>query len=161
MNSTVPVAGQINALTISVTHPAVLEYSINPNIGDNGEFIAPDIIIKNNTKVPIRVTVKSLTSTTGGTLQFTDVEESDKDWKNLDLNDSKSYIALGIKINDAVGWNAGYNESIHYAIKSHPTLFGSLSANSSGAMVMQANFGLAFDQSYTAMFSLIFIFNLV
>ena len=84
-----------------------------------------------------------------------------KDWTNLNLADSKTYIALGVKIKDSIGWNTGYDISTHYAVKADPTLFGSLPALTTGTMTLDANFGLAFDQSYPAMHSLIFMFNLV
>ena len=158
---TVPVEGTIEALTISVTHPATLAYTIDPNTGTNGEFVAPDIPITNNTKVPVNITVQSLTSSTGGTIQFTDVASDAQDWANLSLADSKTYIALGIKVKDETGWNEGYSTGMHYAVAADPTLFGSLPANATGTMALEANFGLAFDQSYTAMHNLIFMFNLV
>lgn len=161
VSATVPVEGTIGALEISVTHPATLTYSINPNAGANGDFIAPDIPITNNTKVPVNVTVQSLASSAGGTLQFTDVAKDAKDWVNLSLADSKTYLALGIKVKDTSGWNAGYDMNTHYAVKADPTLIGSLPANAMGTMKLEASFGLAFDQTYTAMHSLIFMFNLV
>ena len=161
VSATVPVEGSINALTISVTHPATLAYTIDPNTGAMGDFIAPEIPITNNTKVSVNITVQSLASSAGGTLQFTDVASDAKDWANLSLADSKTFIALGVKAKDATGWNAGYEEGIHYAVKNDPTLFGSLPANEVGTLTMVANFGLAFDQAYTAMHNLIFMFNLV
>jgi len=159
--ATVPVEGAINALTISVTHPATLAYTIDPNTGEMGDFIAPEIPITNNTKVPVNITVQSLASSTGGTVQFADVAADAKDWANLNLADSKTYIALGIKVKDAVGWNEGFNAGTRYSVEADPMLFGSLPANTTGAMTLEANFGLAFDQPYTAMHSLVFMFNLV
>ncbi len=161
VTATVPVEGSITALTISVTHPATLAYTIDPNTGALGDFISPDIPITNNTKVPVNIAVQSLAASTGGTLQFTDVANDAKDWANLNLADSKSYLALGVKVKDALGWNVGYDTSAHYAVKVDPTLFGSLPANTTGTMTLEASFGLAFDQAYTAMHSLIFMFNLV
>jgi hypothetical protein len=161
ISATVPVEGTIEALEISVTHPVTLAYTIDPNTGVNGDFIAPDIPITNNTKVPVNITVQSLTSAAGGTLQFTDVAPEAQDWANLSLADSKTYLALGIKVKDADGWNAGYDENTHYAVEADPTLFGSLPADATGTMKLEASFGLAFDQSYTAMHSLVFMFNLV
>lgn len=161
VTATVPVEGSITALTISVTHPATLAYTIDPNTGALGDFIAPDIPITNNTKVPVNITVQSLAASTGGTIQYTDVADDAKDWANLNLADSKTFIALGINVKDALGWDVGYDTNTHYAVKADPTLFGSLPANTTGTMTMEANFGLAFDQAYTAMHSLIFMFNLV
>jgi len=161
VSATVPVDGTITSLVISVTHPTTLAYLIDPNGEEAGTFIAPDIAITNNTKVPVNVTVQSLSSCAGGTIQFTDVGSNDRDWRNLNLADSKKYIALGIKVKDATGWNAGYDQNVHYAFNFSPTLFGSLPANATGNLTLVANFGLAFDQSYTAMHSLVLMFNLV
>jgi hypothetical protein len=117
VSATVPVEGTIDALEISVTHPATLAYTIDPNTGANGDFIAPDIPITNNTKAVVNVTVQSLESSSGGTLQFTDVAQDAKDWKNLSLAESKTYLALGIKVKDAAGWSVGYDENAHFAVK--------------------------------------------
>jgi hypothetical protein len=158
---TVPVDGTIDALMISITHPTTLAYTIDPNSGEAGTFIAPDIPITNNTKVPVNVTVQSLKSCAGGTIQFTDVGSNDRDWSNLNLADSKKYIALGIKVKDATGWNTGYDQGVHYAFNFSPILMGSLPVNATGNLTLVANFGLAFDQSYTAMHNLVLMFNLV
>jgi len=161
VTATVPVEGTIEALTISVTHPATLAYTIDPNTGENGDFIAPVIPITNNTKVPVNVTVQSLASSAGGTLQFTDVAEDAKDWVNLNLADSKTYLALGIQIQSVFGWNPGFTIDTHYAVDVNSDFFGSLPANTMGELSLTANHGLAFDQSYTAMHTLVFMFNLV
>lgn len=160
VEATVPVSGTINAVSISVTHPASVDYTINPNM-ESGTFIAPDITITNNSQVPVTVTVKSLASATGGTLQFTDVAANAKDWTNLNLADSKTFIALGVKIADETGWNDGYDTNTHYAVDISDVLFGSLNADSTGNMTMIANHGLAFDQIYTSTHNLIFMFSLV
>ena len=162
VEATVPLNGTINALAISVTHPASVSYAIDPNLSSaDGAFVAPDIAITNNSKVPVNVTVKSLTSSTGGTLQFTDVAADTYTWADLNATESKTYIALGVKIADTTGWDAGCATDTRYAVDTGDTLFGSLAAGASGSLAMTANYGLAFDQSYTATHSLIFMFNLV
>lgn len=104
VNGTVTVNGAISALTISVTHPLTVAFAIDPNNGASGTFTAPDITVQNNTKVPINVTVNSLTASSGGTLTFTDVLPAAKTWATLNLADSKKYIALGILIKNSTGW---------------------------------------------------------
>lgn len=160
VTATVPVDGTITSLIISVTHPTTLAYLIDPNGGDNGNFIAPDISITNNTRVSVNVTVQSLKSCPGGTIQFTDVGRNDRDWRNLNLVDSKTYIALGIKVKNSEGWFTGFNEGTHYAFQNVPTLIGVLPTDATGTLTMVANFGLAFDQAYTAKHSLVLMFNL-
>lgn len=161
VSGNVTINGSISALTISVTHPLTADYAINPNTGTNGTFTAPDIVVKNLTKVPVNVTVSSLKAAAGGTVTFTDVDPADKTWASLNAADSKKYIALGIKAKDATGWTAGYNTATHYAAKDTASLIGSLPTNTSGTLTLTASFGLAFDAAYTAKHSLVFLFNLV
>ena len=161
VTATVPVEGSISAITISVTHPATVAYTIDPNSGLTDEIISPEIILINNTLVPVNVTVQSLESSVGGTLQFTDVGIADKDWVSLNKADSKTYIALGLEIQNAMEWSEGYNINTYYAADGTPILFGILGNNATGSLTLVAEHGLAFDQAYTAMHSLIFMFNLV
>ena len=74
----IPIEGSISALTVSVTHPATISYTIDPNNGDTTGIIAPEITLVNNTLAPVRVTVESMFSTPGGTLQFADVLPTDR-----------------------------------------------------------------------------------
>ena len=157
----IPIEGSISALTVSVTHPATVSYAIDPNTGDTTGIISPDITLVNNTLAPIRVRVESMFSTPGGTLQFTDVLPTDKDWANLNVTESKEFIALGIQIPNAGEWNTGYNEDTYYVADMTLVEFGTLNHNCMGTFALVANHGLAFDQAYTANHSLFFMFDLV
>jgi hypothetical protein len=161
-SATVPVEGTISALTVSVTHPATIAYSIDPNTGDTYGIIAPEITLVNNTLVPVRVTVESMFSTPGGTLQFADVLPTDRDWANLSVADSKEFIAIGLEIPpNAMEWNVGYNTGTYYAADMTMVEFGTLNYGCMGVLTLVANHGLAFDQAYTSMHSLFFMFDLV
>jgi hypothetical protein len=108
------------------------------------------------------VTVKSLASAPGGTLQFADVANDAYDWANLGLDDTKAYISMGVRIaSDPTGWEAGYNTATRYAVDAGDALFGSLGTGSTGHMTMVANHGYAFDQNYTAVHNLVLMFDLV
>jgi hypothetical protein len=162
VEATVPVNGTIEATTISISHPVSVEYAIDPNLGyAGGAFIAPDIPITNNSVVPVNVTVESLTSAAGGTLQFTDVApDAFADWSKLNTADTKTHIALGVQVADGTGWSAGYKADTRYAVETGDTLFGTLNSSATGHMTMVASYGLAFDQNYTAQHSLVFMFDL-
>lgn len=151
--------GTVSSTTISVTHPASVSYVIDPNKGSNA-FIAPDIKITNNTIAPINVTVKSLTSAIGGSIQFTDVAFDAYTWEDLNLAESKTYIAMGVKVKNSTGCNTGYYSGTKYAVDTGDMLFGSLQPDTTGEMVLVANHGLSFDQSYTAKHDLVFMFDL-
>ena len=161
VNGIVTINGTISPLTISVTHPVNVAYAIDPNSGTNGTFTAPDVKITNNTKVAVNVTVAALTSALGGTLTFTDVDSASKTWNTLNLADSKKYIAIGIKAKDSTGWNSGYSTATHWAVNKTPTMIGSLSSAATGTLMLTADYGLAFDDGYTANHDLEFLFQLV
>lgn len=153
----VTITGNIAPLTISVTHPATEAYAIDPNAGT---FIAPNVAVTNNTKVPVNVTVQSLTSATGGSLQFTDVLPTAKNWSSLNASDSKKYIALGISIVGSSGWSTGYTTTTDWAATASPVQFGSLPSGAAGTFGFTADYGLAFDSAYTAKHNLVFLFQL-
>lgn len=160
VETTLPLSGTIDALLMSVTHPASIEYTINPDLGYGGAFIAPDITITNNTLVPINVTVKSITANAGGTAQFTDVAPGAKDWARLNSIESKGFIALGLRIADDTGWRAGFNESARYAADEGDTLFGTISTGDTASISLKAYHGLAFNQNLTAGHDITFMFAL-
>lgn len=155
---TIAITGNITPLTISVTHPATEPYTIDPNAGT---FTAPNVTVTNNTKVPVSVTVQSLTSAAGGSIQFTDVLPSAKTWTSLNAADTKKYIALGIAIYGTTGWNPGYVTTTDWAAAAAPVTFGSLPSGAAGAFAFSANYGTAWDSAYTAKHTLTFLFQLV
>lgn len=161
VTGSIAINGSITALTISMTHPLTADYAFDPNAGTNGTFTAPDITVKNNTKVPVNVTVSSLKATSGGSITFTDVDPSAKTWPSLNTSDSKKYIALGIKAKNSDGWTAGYSTATHYASDPAASWVGSLPSGSFGTFTLTANFGLAFDTVCTAKHALVFVFQLV
>jgi opacity protein-like surface antigen len=160
VSKVIPVNGTISPLIISVTHPAMVRWSIDPN--NAVPFSAPTVVITNNTVCPINVCVSRLTKdATSSTLPFTDTPYDAKDWANLNLSDSKTYLALGLKIKSAgSAWNTGYNTATHWASGTGSTLFGTLNKSSVGIFEFDARHGLAFDTSYTTTHILEFIFNL-
>lgn len=157
VNGSVEIDGNIVPLTISVTHPTVVTYTINAN---NDTFVADPIGVTNNTTVPVNVSVESLKSTTGGTLQFTDVEPAAEDWANLDTADTKKYIALGVGITDSTGWNTGYDTDTDWSADNAAVTFGTLASTKTGNLALTAKYGLAWDNTYTAKHELDFLFNL-
>ncbi len=161
VNSIVPIVGSINALTISVTHPANISYTIDPNNPDG--FYTTDIRIQNNSKVPVRITIESFEASSEADIQFIDVLPDSMDWDSLSLEESKSYIALGIQYINIDEWL--YPELIFmnpvYAIELDNTSIGVLAKDTYAALELSVRHGLAFDRSYMAKHDLVFVFSLV
>jgi hypothetical protein len=159
VSKTIPVIGTINPLIISITHPASVAWNIDPN--NAIPFSVPAVEIINNTACPVDVTVSGLSRDGSSTMPFTDTAFDAKDWPNLNLEDSRAYLALGIKIKtEGSAWNVGYNTATRWAADAGSTLFGTLNSGASGIFEFDACHGLAFDTSYTANHTLEFTFAL-
>ena len=161
VNSTVPIVGSINALEISITHPLNILYSIDPNSEDG--FYCTDIEIQNNSKVPVNITIQSFKASSDGDIVFEDVLPDIMDWSNLSTQETKSYIALGIKYADESQWYISRPELIDplYAAEIDNTYFGTLSKDAMAALRICGYHGLAFDGNYSAKHELIFIISLL
>jgi hypothetical protein len=61
---------------------------------------------------------------------------------------------------DANGWNSGYNAGTFWSVNTSPMLIGSLNPSTTGTLTLTADSGLAFDNAYTAVHSLSFLFQL-
>lgn len=154
---TIDVEGTISASGISVTHPTGIAYTID----SSGKFASSEFPITNDSPGPISVTVESLRSVAGGTLQFTDVAPDAEDWGNLDLAGSKTYIALGIGADTSTGWSSGVSTDTFWAVDTTPMAVGDIASGGSASPVLTAHNGRVFDQSYTARHSLVLEFNLI
>jgi hypothetical protein len=154
----VSVNGTILPLTITVTHEISVGYTIDPN---KGTVVADPITVTNGTRVPVYVTVESISSASGGDITFTDVGPNDKDWPSLSTADSLKYIALGVKIADTSGWNSGYYADTDWAADDTPVTFGSLAAGATGNLSLTAKSGYAFNSQHTAKANLVLVVSLV
>lgn len=153
---TVGVSGTISASGISVTHPTSINYTIDAN----GNFVSPDFPITNNSAGPVKVTVESLKSIAGGSLQFTDVDPLSENWSNLDLADSLKYIALGIGADTSTGWTSGESTNTFWSVNTTPLAIGDIASAGSASLKLTAYNGKVFDKSYTAEHSLVLEFDL-
>ncbi len=160
-----PVHGQAAALTLSITHPVVAEWTIDVNLAT--PFVAPALQITNHTLCPVAVAIHSLARGTGGTLPFTDVmPDHFSNWQALDRADSAAYLALGIQATASPeplgdGWAAGHATDVRWAAASGDFCCGHLPADATGFLTLHARHGLAFDTNYTAHHQLVFLFTLV
>ncbi|WP_283608491.1 DUF5057 domain-containing protein [Faecalispora anaeroviscerum] len=150
---------------ISVTHPISVNYSINPN--NDTPFIASEIPITNNSGVPVKVSIQSLSASSGGSVRLNDVTSSKyADWSKLTVAQTKSDLALGIHVKETAAgtssWSAINDTDLIYATDlSSKTLLGTLNPNGAkGTLALSAKCGLAWDKSYTASHSLVLLFEL-
>ncbi|MCK5128990.1 MAG: hypothetical protein KAQ68_03995 [Clostridiales bacterium] len=148
-------------MEISITHPANISYSIDPNNADG--FYCADIEIQNNSKVPVNITIQSFKASPDGDIVFEDVLPDSMDWSNLSTQETKSYIALGIKYADEFQWlipQYELNEPL-YAIEVDDTYIGALAQYEMASLRLCGYHGLAFDGEYSTKHEIVFVFSLV
>jgi len=152
--SIIAVNGTFEATTISITHPATFDYILK----SEGYVSKPQLSITNNSLSTIKVTVIDMSSTTGGTLTFTDVDDSVYTWEHINLSDSKKYIAMNL-FPTGSGWTSptGYDFS---SVATEPLLLGKIKSNTTANIQVNVNAGRAFDQAYTAKANIVFRFNI-
>ena len=101
--------GTINASTFDVSVSSNATYTINPNATDGNYFSASEIGIVNNSVMPIKLDIKSITASTSMTdVLNTDVGTGTKEeWYALGATDSKAKIALSLKeVADKSTWRS-------------------------------------------------------
>ncbi|NLN45779.1 MAG: hypothetical protein GX153_04315 [Clostridiaceae bacterium] len=160
--SPVVVTGLVQALTISVTHPASAEWTIDVN--QDTPFAAPSLVVTNHTRCPVEVSVAGLSRNPDCSLPFVDVlPDHFEGWDALDRAESAGYLALGIRVVSDVDtdWMPGFSDTVHWAAAVGDTWFGALPADGTGILRLQSCHGLAFDTGYTARHDLTFRFTLV
>ncbi|MFT8889391.1 MAG: DUF5057 domain-containing protein [Ethanoligenens sp.] len=165
-------AGNLSSVTtkyvdelISVTHPVGVSYAIDPNSAE--PFTAPDLNVTNNSTIPIRVSVLRLAAAAGGSLQMNDVLPAKyTDWSKLTAAQTRSDIALGLRVKETAAGSGTWSEIDQYAplyaaAISGKTSLGVLNPNGAvGKLSFTAKYGLAWDQAYTAVHQLTLYFEL-
>jgi hypothetical protein len=149
--------------TISVTHPISVSFSINPNILT--PYRADDISLINNSRIKVRVSIAGLNNSTAGGKPAVVSPSFFTNWSSLTAYQTKSYIALGVKIKETSagsgGWYSILNSSVIYGSGIiNPVPVGILNANGArGSLVFDIRYGLAWDSTFTAAYSLTLIFD--
>lgn len=164
-------AGNVSAITthhvdelVSVTHPVSAGYSIDPNSATS--FTAPDLPITNNSMVPIRVSVLSLSASAGGALQMHDVLPTKYvDWSKLTAAQTTSDITLGLSVKETNTGGGTWAEidqtgPLYAAAVSGKTPLGILNPNGTGTLILTAKYGLAWDKAYVSVHNLSLFFDL-
>ena len=150
--------------TITITHPISIDYTINPN--NLTPFSCSDIIIKNNSKIKVAVSIQQFRATAGGSIVLNDVSPNKySNWSTLTASQTKSDIALSLKVKEtATASNTWYlisNSSPIYAINiTSKTGIGVLNSDGAiGNLSLSAYCGSAWNYSYTTKHNLTFIFD--
>lgn len=150
--------------TVIITHPISICYSLNPN--NEIPFTCPDIKIINNSKIKVNVSVRWFKSINGGSIFLNDVQPNKySNWNALSADQTKSDIALGVKIKESVTgsstWYYIKNPRILYAESITTQIaLGRLNPNGAiGNLSISALHGFAWDSLYTTVHNLTIVFD--
>lgn len=150
--------------TVTVAHPVSVNYAINPDSA--APFVCPDLIITNDSRIMVQVSILELRATSGGSLTFHDVLPSKySDWIRLTAAQTKSDIALGLRVKEnSTGtgtWCTINNTATLYAAGiTGKTALGVLNPNgASGCLSFSACCGNAWDAAYTSVHNLVLVFD--
>lgn len=93
---TLPITGNVQAVTISATLTLSSAFVINPNVPDDQQFVAPELTVTNTGYAPIDFEAVSLTAQ-GDSPKVVDYAiHNDTEWRNLPVKDTLSEIGLGV-----------------------------------------------------------------
>ena len=159
---TTEVSVDIEATVINITVPLNVNCIINPNI-ENG-LTHGDIVIQNNTKAPVRLSLASFTS---NNLPFTNLIlptelPAPLEWNLLNSTDSMKYFSFGIKASDdgETPWK-NMNNDFTWATPSFvESEIGIIEGDSSSELILDARYGRAISSGESFQFLAVFVAEL-
>ena len=85
------------------------------------------------------------------------------DWNGLNRQDTKGYIALGLKYIDESQWLSSVAEMVNplYAVEIDNKYIGALAKDSCASLKLCGFQGLAFDRCYSSKHELVFVISLL
>lgn len=152
------VNGSIFQTIASITVPTeALNFSIDPNQEKGQQFIAPELELTNNTRVPLSLTLKSFEQVTD---VLNDVAPNHYEtWEKLNKEQSKA-IALGLKPNSDAAWLT-VDDSMVYVVDSKNKELGQIRPQSTVSFSFEARHGQAFSETLSPKYRLTFVFDLL
>lgn len=156
------VAVDIEPTVVSIVVPLNVSATINVNAEDG--LVHGDIIIQNNTKAPVKISLAALASED---LPFTNLIHPDDlpdtlAWDMLNAADSMKYFALGIKPvdTDNTPWKSMVSDYVWTTPDLTETELGVVEASSSSNLGLSAYFGRTQTQKNAFTFSATFVAEL-
>lgn len=161
------VNGSISATIISVSVPATLAFTIDPN--NPGGDQASKAIIQSNTNAPINISIcgggNSFKQSEGSTWKPVDYLPEELDWEKLGRSASESSLALGLLVCNATQWRAlTLTDTLwvkELASMSGNAVIGDLDPNTSAEITFQTYHGNAFSEAKNCAYDVIWSFSLV
>ena len=156
-NADVSVVGNITPILGSITVPSdPLSFTLNPNLEEGQQFVAPEFSVSNDNQAPIGLEVKSFEQTT--TLLNDVLPNKYDSWEGLNKTQSKD-IALSLEPQLSDGWLT-LNEGSYYVANTSDIELGRVKGNSTVHFKFSALHGQSFTETLNPQYKLTFVFEL-
>lgn len=146
--TTVTIEGTINPVTVTISAPLSVAFSIDPNAEEGYRFVSAPFTVTNNSNAPVKVVMTRIRKTPTGVMTVVHPDEFE-DWSAISLEESESKIALGINDGTKDIWSPAEDNPID---NTEGTVFN---GNESKKFKLIAEHGLAFSQAFVTTFELI------
>ena len=164
--ATTTVNGSISPSVISVSVPASMAFTIDPNNPTSNQ--ASEAVINNNTFAPIEVSIggggEYFVQSPASTWKPVDYLPDELDWDNLGKAASESSLALGLTIKDVSQWRVLKMTDILWVkeLAAIPgrEIIGELDPNSSATITFRFKNGNAFSEAKTCAYNITWSFTL-
>ncbi len=155
--------GTIQASILDVDIPTLASFTINPN---GPTFSSPDLIISNNSTMPVTLSISGFDNKAGSDNQFIEVGREDKDWDNLGISQSSKYIhiAIGAKNPNEMGYiinREWQNDVSAHDVQAGTIECGSMAPFRNVTLKFTGEYGKAFQQTFTTTYDLMFLVSIM
>jgi hypothetical protein len=165
-SATTTVSGSISASIISVSVPASMAFTVDPNNPISNS--ASESVIQNNTNAPIEISIGGggsyFKQSPASVWKPVDYLPEELDWENLGKAASESSLALGLKVKDVVQWRKLTMTDILWVKElagiTGSAIIGQLDPNSSATITFQFRNGNAFSEPKSCAYNITWSFTL-
>lgn len=160
------VNGSISASIISVSVPASLAFTIDPNNPSGDQ--ASKAVIQSNTNAPIEISINgggdSFKQSSSSLWKPADYLPDELNWEKLGRADSESSLALGLLVCNPTQWRTLSLTDVLWVKKlanmTGSAVIGQLDPKSSAEITFQTYHGNAFSEAKVCSYNIIWSFSL-
>jgi len=160
------VNGSISASIISVSVPASLAFTIDPNNPSGDQ--ASKAVIQSNTNAPIEISINgggsSFKQSANSSWKPVDYLPDELNWEKLGRTDSESSLALGLLVCNPTQWRTLSLTDVLWVKKlanmTGSAVIGQLDPKSSAEITFQTYHGNAFSEAKVCAYNIIWLFSL-
>lgn len=148
--------GTIEPLLVSITVPSEsLDFVLDPNQEKEQQFIAPELVLRNETYAPLQVELRTFEQVTDVLVDV--LPDKYEDWDNLNRRQSE-HMALSLNPLFSDQWLT-LNEVPYYVANTSNAKVGTLKGNSEVAFEFKALHGQSFSEVLRPTYRIVFVFD--